>query len=97
LLAPTKTQRRRQTWANVIIPVDRAVKEPTAMSPCPYCGSAPTVERCDPWEERYGKAPWYVGCYRDGDREHFIGVNGETKDDALKNWERAVADHKTVR
>lgn len=72
-------------------------KSRPAMSPCPYCKREPSVERCEPWSSADGPQPWYVGCYQGGSAEHFIGANGDTKADALKNWEREVADHKTVR
>lgn len=67
------------------------------MSPCPYCNSPPDVGPCTGWPRNMGKPPWHVGCYRSGDREHYIGVNGDTKAEALENWEREVRDHKTVR
>lgn len=67
------------------------------MTPCPYCGRQPEVDKCAPWPRGQGPQPWYVGCYRSGEREHFIGANGDTKAEAMENWEREVRDHKTVR
>lgn len=67
------------------------------MSPCPYCNRQPQVEKCEPWPRDAGPQPWYVGCYQGGDREHFIGSNGDTREDAISNWEREVRDHRTVR
>lgn len=55
-------------------------------TPCPHCGQRPQVERCEPWPWEQGPAPWYVGCYRGGRDEHFFGVNGDTKADALRLW-----------
>lgn len=57
-------------------------------TPCPHCGRQPEVERCEPWPRDLGPAPWYVGCYQSGDAEHFVGVNGDDKRDALAQWER---------
>ncbi len=59
--------------------------------PCPYCKRRPHLERCEPWSEKYGAQPWYVGCYQSGDDEHFIGANGDTRDEAIRNWIKAVA------
>lgn len=67
------------------------------MTLCPYCKRPPKVERCEPWPASSGPQPWYVGCYQPGNAEHFIGANGDTREDALRNWEREVKDHKTVR
>lgn len=60
------------------------------LPPCPVCGSAPEVERVEPWPRSLGPAPWYVGCYRGGKSEHFIGVNGDTKAEAMGEWWREV-------
>lgn len=67
------------------------------MTPCPYCNRQPSVERCEPWSRSDGPQPWYVGCYQGGSGEHFIGANGDTREDAMRNWEREVKDHKKVR
>lgn len=56
--------------------------------PCPKCGADPSVEECAPWPKEYGRAPWYVGCYRGGSNEHFVGVNGDTRREAIENWNR---------
>lgn len=63
------------------------------LTPCPYCGRQPTIDICEPWPKSDGPQPWYVGCYRGGAREHFIGINGDTKEDAIAAWEREVAKH----
>ncbi len=63
------------------------------MSPCPYCKREPNVERCEPWRSDAGPNSWFVGCYQSGALEHFIGVNGDNRADALRNWERKVANH----
>lgn len=60
------------------------------MTPCPRCGRLPQIERCEPWARKYGPAPWYAGCYREGNDEHFIGGNGDTRDAAIAEWERQV-------
>lgn len=62
-------------------------------TPCPYCGRQPHIERCEPWPKEAGPQPWYAGCYSGGEREHFIGTNGDTRADALKNWEQEVNRH----
>lgn len=59
-------------------------------TPCPHCGRQPEIERCESWPRDIGPAPWYVGCYQSGEREHFVGGNGVTKDAALAQWERLV-------
>jgi len=66
-------------------------------TPCPYCGRQPDVDKCEPWPKDAGPQPWYAHCYVSGSREHFIGVNGDTRADALKNWEIEVRDHRAVR
>lgn len=58
------------------------------MRSCPRCGSQPEVDRCEPWPRSLGPAPWYVGCYRSGSNEHFVGVNGDTQADAIAEWDR---------
>ncbi len=42
--------------------------------------------------EECGPAPWYVGCYKGGGDEHFVGVNGDTKAEALRLWREEVAE-----
>lgn len=59
-------------------------------SPCPRCGAKPDIEKCWPWPHGCGPAPWYVGCYSGGNDEHFVGVNGDTRKEALANWEIEV-------
>lgn len=54
--------------------------------PCPVCGRQPTIEVCAPWPKDMGPPPWYVGCYDPGRNEHFRGVNGDTRADAVKQW-----------
>jgi len=58
--------------------------------PCPYCGDRPEIDRCIGWPRDLGPAPWYIGCYRGGDGEHFIGVNADTQAEARAEWNRAV-------
>lgn len=62
------------------------------MTPCPYCKRQPTVDRCEPWPAEHGPAPWYAGCYQPGEREHCVAVNGDDKADAIKQWEKTVAE-----
>ena len=47
---------------------------------CPICSSAPYVEEC--WH----KGPWAVGCYKMLPFEHFVGVNGDSRLDAIREW-----------
>ena len=56
-------------------------------TPCPICGRQPDIEICEPWPRGHGPAPWYAGCYQGGEREHFVGCNGDTRADAVKSWE----------
>ena len=60
-------------------------------NPCPVCGRKPDVDRCGPWPKDSGPAPWYVGCYDPGIDEHFRGVNGDTKSDAINQWNELTA------
>ena len=62
------------------------------LPPCPVCGGDPMVEQCEPWPRECGPAPWYVGCYKGGGDEHFVGVNGDTRDEAMRLWRIEVAD-----
>lgn len=60
------------------------------ISKCPVCSSDPYVEQVESWPGRLGAAPWAVGCYKMIPTEHFVGVNGDTKEQALSNWEYEV-------
>ena len=60
---------------------------------CPVCGRMPEIERCEPWPKKFGSAPWYVGCYRQTPREHFIGGNADTLDGVNLVWRDAVVQH----
>lgn len=62
------------------------------IEPCPVCGSVPDVEPCEPWPKDAGPQAWYVGCYRQQPVEHFRGVNGDDRADALKNWSKLVSE-----
>lgn len=66
------------------------------LPPCPVCGQMPEVERCGPWPKSLGPAPWYIGCYRLTPREHFIGDNADTLDDANRVWRDAVIKARRV-
>lgn len=63
---------------------------------CPVCGRAPYVEECEPWPTDHGRAPWAVGCYHTLPIEHFVGVNGDTKAEALSAWAAEVAKVKRL-
>lgn len=60
------------------------------LQPCPHCGSRPEIDRCAPWPPGLGPAPFYIGCYRSGDDEHFIGVNANTQRQAMLDWNDEV-------
>ena len=62
------------------------------MTPCPYCKRQPTVDECEPWPKNLGPPAWYAGCYQPGEREHCVAVNGDTKADAIAQWEKTVAE-----
>lgn len=64
---------------------------PAVLKPCPICGRDPVIERCEPWPKEAGPQPWHVGCYRNGVFEHYIGVNGDSRDDAIAEWDREVS------
>ena len=61
-----------------------------SLLPCPVCGAKPEVDECGPWPAGMGPAPWYVGCYRSGSDEHFVGVNADTKRQAMLDWNNEV-------
>ena len=63
------------------------------LPPCPVCGRIPEIERCTPWPGGLGRAPWYIGCYRQTPREHFIGGNGDTLDEVDRVWRDEVVKH----
>lgn len=65
---------------------------PTAvLKPCPHCGRDPIIETCEPWPKGLGPQPWHVGCYQGGNDEHYIGADGDTRAEAIANWDREVA------
>lgn len=53
---------------------------------CPVCGSDPYVTQVEPWPRGHGPAPWAAGCYRTIPVEHFVGVNGDDRADAIHLW-----------
>lgn len=59
----------------------------TLIEPCPHCGRQPDIDECGPppagWR---GKLGWYAGCYQPGNDEHFVGVNGDTRVEAVRLW-----------
>ncbi|WP_398473603.1 hypothetical protein [Tardiphaga sp.] len=57
---------------------------------CPVCGRQPDIDKCGPWPKGLGPAPWYAGCYRGGKDEHFVGVNGDNRSDAVRAWNAEV-------
>lgn len=71
------------------VAVAKHIEDP---KPCPVCGRKPEVDMCAPWPKDMGSAPWYVGCYDPGHKEHFRGVNGSTKADAIKQWNELPAE-----
>ena len=69
---------------------------PAILQPCPICGRDPLIERCEPWPDGLGPAPWYVGCYQGGDEEHCVAVNGDDRADAIRLWDEAVEKQKEM-
>ena len=66
---------------------DREPRDVLALLPCPVCGRAPVVERCEPLPR--GVPPiWSVACYATVDRtgSHFLGGNGDTREEAIAAW-----------
>lgn len=58
-------------------------------TPCHVCGSRPDIGQVAPWPSGHGPAPWYVVCYRAGEKEHCVGVNGDNRADAVRQWNAA--------
>jgi hypothetical protein len=54
---------------------------------CPVCGAKPKVDRCFPGPG------WSAGCFSYMVREHYIGANGDTRDEAVAKYNLAVAAH----
>jgi hypothetical protein len=67
------------------------------LDPCPVCGGEPHVDQVEPWPANMGPAPWSVGCYRLIPTEHFVGVNGDNRLDAIRNWSAEVEKVKAMR
>ncbi len=61
------------------------------LKPCPQCGRDPVIERCEPWQKDMGPQPWHVGCYQGGSDEHYVGADGDTRDEAVANWDKAAS------
>ena len=59
--------------------------------PCPRCGRAPDIDECGPVPRGEKHLGWYAGCYQPGADEHFIGVNGDTRDEVIDNWNLEAA------
>lgn len=55
------------------------------VKPCPVCGKQPDVDRCHPGPG------WYANCYGLRPYEHNIGGNGETRDEAIAEYNAEVA------
>lgn len=62
--------------------------------PCPACGRRPEIGQCTPWPTELGLPPWYIGCYSYEPVEHFVGSNGDTYAEAVREWNRIAADLK---
>lgn len=58
---------------------------------CPVCGGSPYVEECGPWNRKNGPAPWAIGCYSIYPIEHFVGMNGIDRADAIRRWNSEVS------
>ena len=56
--------------------------------PCPVCGRAPDIDRCEPGPG------WYAHCYSLKPTEHFVGDNGDDRLQAIAAWQRAVRNYK---
>ena len=60
-------------------PEDIAASLP--VDPCPVCSGQPDVEECS-----IPGTGWAVGCYKMIPFEHFVGVNGDSRLDAVRAW-----------
>jgi len=56
--------------------------------PCPTCGRRPEIGQVAPWPAKLGLPPWYIGCYSNEPVEHFVGCNGDTHGEAVREWNR---------
>lgn len=54
--------------------------------PCPICERPVRAEQVGPWPRSQGPAPWHCGCYGLLPNEHYIGVNGDTEAEAIRNY-----------
>ena len=93
LIDGLKETSRREIMAAIDADMEKRVAK-MLLPPCPVCGHDPLVEQCEPWDKSLGPPPWYVGCYAGGSDEHFVGVNGDTKAEALRLWREEVAKRK---
>lgn len=58
---------------------------------CPVCGSRPSIEECGPRPRGCPPLGWRAGCYSVIPEEHYIGVNADTRLDAVRQWNQEVA------
>lgn len=59
---------------------------------CPICYSPPDIGLCSPWMQCAAPQPFYAVC-----NEHRMGVNGDTRRDAIKAWNMEVRTFQQIR
>lgn len=58
---------------------------------CPICGDRPDVGECGPATKETGPLGWYAGCYKPSGPEHCVMANGDTRSQAIINYNAEVA------
>ena len=61
---------------------------------CPVCGRKPDIDVVTGWprdRKAFGKPPWYADCFAFGNDEHCVGASGDTKQEAIRNWNAQVS------
>jgi hypothetical protein len=54
------------------------------------CGNTPTPVKVEPWGKADGPQPWHCGCYSLAPTEHYVGANGDDRNDVVANYNREV-------
>ena len=63
-----------------------------AIAPCPICGGEPDIDECGPLPRGAPHLGWYAACYRMTPEEHFVGVNADTRLEAVRLWNDQAAN-----